>query len=66
MYEEQERKNDLRWVVAHIVKFGGMGSSDNVSLDKIMNLPLLDNEIKELPIRSYEEAILVLDKLING
>lgn len=66
MYESQERRDDMRWVVAHIVKFGGMGSSDNISLDKIMHLPLLDNEIKELPIRNLEEAMSVLNKLLNG
>lgn len=66
MYESQERKDELRWVVAHIVQFGGMGSSDKVSIDKIMHLPLLDNEIKELPIRNIEEALQVLNKLLNG
>lgn len=65
MYGKQERKDELRWVIAHIVKFGGMGSSEGVTLDKIMHLPLLDNEIKELPIRTLEEAMGELNKLLN-
>ncbi len=65
MYERQEKKDDLRTVIAYIIKCGGMGTSETITADKIMHLPLLDNEIKELPIRSEEEALAVLNKLIN-
>lgn len=65
MYERQEKKDDLRNVIAHIVKFGGMGTSESITMDKVMHLPLLDNELKELPIRTQEEALAILNKLIN-
>ncbi|NGM61679.1 hypothetical protein G5B30_07080 [Sphingobacterium sp. SGG-5] len=66
MLEEQERKNDFRLLLGYIVKFGGMGVNDNITLESIMHLPLIDNEYKELPIRSVEEAMDVLNKLIYG
>lgn len=66
MYESQERKDELRLIAGYIVKFGGMGSSDGVTLQQIMHLPLLDNELKELPIRTEEEARQILRILVDG
>lgn len=66
MFEDQERKDEIRLIAGYIINFAGMGVTQSIGVEKIMQLPLLDNEYKELPIKSLEEAIEILNKLVNG
>ena len=66
MYRDQERKAELRLVIGYIAKFGGMGSDSNINLPSLMELPLIDMDVKELPVRNKEEALEILQQLLNG
>lgn len=66
MYAEEKQKQDFRLLLGYIASYAGMGSSSPVNIQTLYPTPLYDNVYKEKPIKTIEEAMEILNILVNG
>lgn len=54
----------IRKVCTYILNYGGMGTKEFITPQKHWSIPIIDNDISEMPIRTRDEAIRLLKEII--
>lgn len=62
---KSERQAEIRQIESAILNFAGFGRETIIQPQELRLIPLLDNENKELPIRTRKRALELIERVMN-